>query len=67
MPSILENHTALDLVWGADAIASEIGVNVRRCFYLLENGELPAQKVGGRWVADRGQLRERFIRGVQDR
>lgn len=52
----------MDLVWGADAIASEINVNLRRCFYLLENKELPAQKVGGRWVADRGQLRAFFLR-----
>lgn len=51
----------LDLVWGAEAIANEIQVTPRRAFYLLEHGELPAKKVGGRWVAARRSLRSRFL------
>lgn len=51
----------LDLVWGAAAIAEVLGVSARRAFYLLESGELPAKKVGGRWVSDRRKLHAVFL------
>jgi hypothetical protein len=44
------------LIWGAEAIARELGTNRRRAFHLLETGEIPAKKVGGRWVAERNVL-----------
>lgn len=50
----------LDLVWGAEAIAEVLGVSARRAFYLLEKGSLPAKKVQGRWVVERGKLRAFF-------
>ena len=50
----------LDLVWGAEAIGKAIGVAPRRAFYLLESGSIPARKVGGRWVIERGRLRAFF-------
>ena len=56
-----EDSDRLDLVWGAEAIAKELNVTVRRAFYLLERGELPAKKVGGRWVAARRRLRSLFF------
>ncbi|PSH68549.1 hypothetical protein CU102_12355 [Phyllobacterium brassicacearum] len=46
----------MDLVWGAGEIAKIIGRSARSTFHMLETGELPAKKVGGRWVAERGQL-----------
>lgn len=46
----------LDLVWGGEDIAKLIGRSRRITFHLLEKGELPAKKVGGRWVAERGRL-----------
>ena len=49
-----------DLAWGCDAIADEIGRTPRATFHMLMNGELPAKKVGGRWVASRKKLREFF-------
>ncbi|WP_336741357.1 helix-turn-helix domain-containing protein [Aureimonas altamirensis] len=52
----------MDLVWGATDIARFIGRSTRSTFYLLENGELPGRKVGGRWVASRSEI-ERFFRG----
>jgi hypothetical protein len=55
-----EDSDRLDLVWGAEAIAKELNVTVRRAFYLLERGELP-KKVGGRWVAARRRLRSLFF------
>ncbi|MBL0935533.1 MAG: DNA-binding protein [Rhizobiaceae bacterium] len=54
MPDIVEKDLAL--VWGAEAIASLIGRSARATFYMLEKGELPARKVGGRWVAERSKL-----------
>lgn len=56
----------LDLLWGAEAIASEIGVSARRAFYLLETGSLPAKKVRGRWVAERGKLRDFFLKELEE-
>ncbi len=50
------------LIWGAKAIGAEIGVDDRRAFYLLERGEIPAKKVGGKWVAERSKLRNFFLR-----
>jgi hypothetical protein len=51
---------AEDLIWGAKPIAAEIGRSERQTFYLLENGQLPAQRIGGRWVASRSALRRHF-------
>lgn len=51
----------LSLVWGAEAIAALIGRSVRSTFHLLDSGELPAKKVGGRWVAERGKLLSFFL------
>lgn len=56
-----DTEDGLELVWGAEAIAAEIGRTLRATFYLLENGELPARKCGGRWVADRRVLRRFFL------
>ncbi|TIM10973.1 MAG: DNA-binding protein [Mesorhizobium sp.] len=51
----------IDLVWGAEAIASVIGAKPRQTFHLLETGQIPAKKVGGRWVAERGKLIRFFM------
>lgn len=45
-----------DPVWGAHAIAGVLKTTDQRAFYMLNKGELPAKKVGGRWVADRNEL-----------
>lgn len=49
-------ENALDLIWGASAIAKIIGRTDRQTFGMLEKGQLPAKKVNGRWVAERSQL-----------
>ncbi|MDX0127373.1 DNA-binding protein [Sinorhizobium meliloti] len=51
----------LDLIWGAEEIAALIGRSTRATFHMLDNGELPAKKVGGRWVAERGKLIRFFM------
>ncbi|MEY9167094.1 hypothetical protein ABIE78_005213 [Sinorhizobium fredii] len=53
-----------DLLWGACAIAREIGRGERATYYLLERGELPAKKVCGRWVSTKSKLR-RYLAGEQ--
>ncbi len=49
-----------DVLWGAEAIGSEIRRSARQTFHMLERGLLPAQKVGRLWCATRGDLRRRF-------
>ena len=41
------------VLWGATDIGEEIGKGRRATFYLLETGQLPAEKVGGRWASTR--------------
>jgi hypothetical protein len=56
-----EDRLAADLIWGAKAIADEIGVGTRKAFYLLETGAIPARKINGLWVSSRSQLRARLL------
>ncbi len=66
MPSLKNDLSEnLDLVWGADAIARLIGRTTRATFHMLDNGELPAKKVGGRWVAERNKLLSFFLEPTQ--
>ncbi|WP_085034094.1 hypothetical protein [Ensifer aridi] len=62
MKSNQENTTgSIDLIWGAAEIAKLIGRSPRATFHMLDSGELPAKKVGGRWVAERGKLIRFFM------
>ncbi|MEO9299013.1 helix-turn-helix domain-containing protein [Devosia alba] len=59
-----EQTEALDLVWGAKAIAQVLGCTERKTYHLLESGALPCCKqLGQRWVASRAAL-EAFFREV---
>ncbi len=51
-----------DVLIGNKAIAAEIGIDERKCFYWLQRGYIPAQKVGGTWTATRSRLRRHFQR-----
>jgi hypothetical protein len=51
---------SLDLLWGATAIAAMIGKTRRATFHLLENGQIPARKIGNQWVASKQKLRQHF-------
>jgi hypothetical protein len=37
-------------------MAKVIGRTDRQTFHLLDKGELPARKIGGRWVVERSKL-----------
>jgi hypothetical protein len=49
-----------DLVWGVQAIASEIGRTPRQTFHLIAAGTIPTGKAGGRIFASRSRLRQHF-------
>jgi plasmid stability protein len=52
-----EPPAKLDLLWGALEIAKALNLPSRRkAFYMLENGLIPAKKVGREWVASRSAL-----------
>jgi len=51
-----EKDPKLDLIWEVSDIAKLIGRSARQTFHMLNKGELPAKKVGGRWVAERSKL-----------
>ena len=53
----------LDLVWGIKAIAKVIGRSERQTYSMCDAGQLPARRVGQRWVAKREAL-ERFFEDV---
>lgn len=53
-----------DLLWGAAAIARFLGRTPRQVFWMLENGTLPAKKVGKIWVGERSRLRAFFVEEV---
>jgi hypothetical protein len=53
-------NLASDLIWGAEAIAAELGRPKRAAYHLLERGRLPAKVIGGKWVASRSGLRRWF-------
>jgi hypothetical protein len=50
----------LDLLKGAAAIASYLGLTERQVYHYLEAGNLPAKKVGKVWIASPKKLREFF-------
>ena len=45
-----------DVMWGARAIAREIGLDRSAAYHLLAHGHLPAKRIGRRWVSTRTQL-----------
>lgn len=51
-----EAAPSLDLIWGVSAIARIIGRSDRQTFHLLSTSQIPARKVGDRWVIERSKL-----------
>jgi hypothetical protein len=49
-----------DLIWEVEGIAHEIGRTPRQTHYLLNQGSIPAKKLGGRWCASRKVLHDFF-------
>ncbi len=57
----MTSDTQIDLIWEVSEIAKLIGRSERQTFHMLNKGELPAKKVGGRWVAERNKLLAFFL------
>jgi hypothetical protein len=51
---------AEDLLRGVPKIANYIGESVRRTYYLLNEGYIPAGKEGAFWVAQKSRLRAHY-------
>ena len=49
-----------DFLHGARSIADFLGVPVRRAYYMLENGQIPAARIGDKWSARKSRLIEHF-------
>jgi hypothetical protein len=49
-----------DILSGVPEIAAFIGETVRRTYYLLEKGLIPAGKLGSVWVASKRKLRGHY-------
>ena len=60
--SELPDTDGLHLIWGADAIGEAINKTRRQTFYLLEEGMLPAKKIGRQWCISRSRLIELFAK-----
>ena len=51
-----------DLLDGAKDYAEFTGYSVRRCFYLLQTGQLPGGKIGSKWTGSKTAVREKLAR-----
>ena len=49
-----------DFLHGAKSIADFLGVPIRRAYYMLENGQIPAARIGDKWSARRSRLLEHY-------
>jgi len=56
MTSNQSHSENLELIWGIGGIAAAIGQSFAATAYMLHQGQIPARKVGERWVAERGEL-----------
>ena len=56
----LDTDLGDDLVWHVAGIAREINRPTRVVSHMLENGQLPAGKIGNRWVSSKRRLRKRL-------
>jgi len=58
------DHEKLDLLWGVDGpdgIAAFLGIPARKCYYLIDRGAIPVNKIGHRTIAaSRRELRRIF-------
>ena len=58
MTTETQTTPADDLLDGVEAFAKFTGFSPRRCFYLLSLGQLPAGKIGQRWIGSKRAVRE---------
>jgi hypothetical protein len=49
-----------DLLFGAQAIADYLGIDVRRVYYQLQRGFIPATRSGAAYIASKKRLQKHF-------
>jgi hypothetical protein len=47
------DHDPSDVVLGAAAIAAVLNIKPSQAFYLLKRGNLPARKIGAKWITSK--------------
>lgn len=52
----------MGLIWEVENISKFIGLNERQTFHILSSGQIPAKKIGGKWVVQLDELK-RFFSG----
>jgi hypothetical protein len=50
----------IEILWGVKAISRAIGKPPRGVYHLLENGRIPAKKIGRQWTSTREALDKFF-------
>lgn len=53
---IEQPSSRMDLIWGIGDIAKVIDKSFNATAHMLNKGQIPARKVGERWVIERGEL-----------
>jgi hypothetical protein len=61
IPEFEEDSGEPEFLWGAARIGDAIGQNPNVTFRLLQEGKLPARKVGKRWVSERKILQRHIM------
>lgn len=57
-----QSHHEQDIISGIDAIAAELDISYQHCRNCLIAGQIPARRLGERWLASRSALR-RWVAG----
>ncbi len=52
-----------DFLNGAAEIGRFLNVSTRRCYYLLENKEIPARRLGSLWQARKSRILKHYEEG----
>lgn len=55
--AVAQQAPRINVIWGAEAIGAAIGRTERQAKHMMANGQLPARKIQGRWVASVDVLR----------
>jgi hypothetical protein len=59
-PETVETPLAEDLLKGASAIGAYLNLDTRSTFYHLQQGNIPATKLGRVWLSTKSRLRKHF-------
>jgi hypothetical protein len=55
-----------DLIWGAQAIADELGIPIDRAYYLIRKKRIPAAKLGQKTIVASRKALKRALTAIAD-